>query len=115
VERDGAGGRADQRLQVHERAGDLGRHAGLRPGEQRERERGAGERERDERDHRRGGRGRGRRALDYDREREYGHAARRELNGGDPCGVAAVQEPRLGDDEAGRAGHGREHQQVAGE
>ena len=55
LEHDDAGERADQRLEVHERARELRGHARLRPGEQPEGERGAGQREREHGDDRAGG------------------------------------------------------------
>ena len=90
VERDDAGQRADQRLEVDERARELGGHARLRPGEQPEGERRAGEREREHRDDRAAAAvGAGGAPSNDDRERQRGDAAGGELDRGDRGGVAA--------------------------
>jgi hypothetical protein len=115
AEDDGAGGRADERFQVHERAGDLGRHPGLAVGEQR----GRGERAQQ---HQPGGgqpraraTGGGRGPLGDDGHGKGGEGRREELHGGHGDRVAAGQQPRLGHGERGREGQRRQDQPVAGE
>jgi hypothetical protein len=115
IERDHAAERADERLEVDERARELRGHLHLRPCEQPERDQRAGQPEPDRRGDRTArGRRRGRALGDH------GHGQRRErcgaeLDGGHRAGIAAREQPRLGDDQPRGAGDRREHEQIAGE
>jgi hypothetical protein len=99
VERDRAGEGADERLEVHERARQLGRHARLRPGEEPEGEHGAREREGEHGEHGGGGLGRRRGALQEQGQRQRDEAAGAELDCGDGRRIAAGEQPWLRDDE----------------
>ena len=96
VERDRAGEGADERLEVHERARELGGHARLRPREQPEGEHGAGERERQHGDDGAGGGGRRRGAFQDHGERQRGEAAGAELDRGHGRRIAAREQVGLG-------------------
>ena len=115
VERDRAGEGADERLEVHERARELGGHARLRPREQPEREHGAGERERQHGDDGAGGGGRRRGALQDHGERQRGQAAGAELDRGHSRRIAAREQVGLGHDERGRHRDREQDEQVADE
>jgi hypothetical protein len=110
----GAGGRADQRFQVHEGAGDLGRDAGLAVGEQRggcqrARQRQAGDGQQDPRAGRRDG-GEG---LGGGGHRQGGERGREELHGGHGDRVAAGEQAGLGHGEGGREQQGGQDKAVA--
>jgi fermentation-respiration switch protein FrsA (DUF1100 family) len=100
VERDRAGQRADERLEVHERARELGGDARLGPGEEPERQQRAAEREGEDREDHVGGPRSGRPALERDRQQQRLEAAGAELDGGHRGRVAVREERGLGDDEA---------------
>jgi hypothetical protein len=115
AEDDGAGGRADERLQVQERAGDLGGCPRLPVGEER------GRRERAQQRQSRGGQhaaraaDRGRHALGDGGDREGGDGGREELHRGHGDRVAAGQQTGLRHGEPGRDHHRRQDQAVAGD
>ena len=103
MERHGARERADQRLEVDERAGHRSGHARLRPGEQPERQRGAGQRQCEHGDDRLGAGRRRRCALEHERDGQRREAAGAELHGGHGGRVAAGEQTGLEDDEDRRA------------
>jgi hypothetical protein len=115
AEGDDAGGRADERFQVHERAGDLGGDPRLPVGEERERRQRAQERQSG------GGQqaGRaacdGRHALGDDGDRQGGERRREELDRAHGDRVAAGQQAGLRHGQRGRERHRRQHQAIAGE
>lgn len=115
AEGDGAGGRADQRLQVHEGAGDLGRDPGLAVGEQGGRRQRARERQPG------GGRqhahaaGDGWPALGEGGHGEGGQGRGHELDRRHGDRVAAGEQAGLGHGEGGREEQRRQDQAVAGE
>jgi hypothetical protein len=110
-----AGGRADERFQVHERAGDLGRDPRLPVREERERRKRARERQSDggQQDARAAGRSRG--ALGDRGDGQGGERRREELHGGHGDRVAAGQQPGLRHGERSRGDQRRQDQAVAGE
>jgi Lrp/AsnC family leucine-responsive transcriptional regulator len=115
AERDGPRERADERLQVHERAGQRSRHACLRPREQPEGGECAEDREAGDRGD---GRGRGRRrrhALRRQRDRQRDQRGAAELDRGHGRRVAAGEQLRLDHDERRRSDHGRQHERIARE
>jgi hypothetical protein len=115
VEGDNSGQRADERLEVDERARELRRHADLRPREQPERDQRAGHGQPEHGGDGTGG-DRGRRSAigeHGDRERRERRGA--ELDGGDRAGILSREQPRLGHDQHRRARDRREHEQIAGE
>jgi hypothetical protein len=115
AEDDGAGGRTDERFQVHERAGDLGGDPRLPVREERER------RERPQQRQPGGGQqaaraaGGGRYALGDGGDREGGERRREELDRAHGDRVAAGQQARLRHGQRGREHHRRQHQAIAGE
>jgi hypothetical protein len=115
AEQDDPGHGADQRLDVDEGPGHLGRNPALPVGEQGERRQRAGRGERGGDQHRAGGVRHGRQALGRGRERQRGERGPQELHGGDRDRVAAAQEPGLGHGERGRQQERHEHQPVATE
>jgi hypothetical protein len=110
-----AGDGADQRLEVEERPGDLGRHPALPEGEQRERHQRAERRQRADGQDRAGAGRDGRCALRDQGEGQGGHRGRQELHGGDRDRVAAGQQPDLRDGERSPDEQGDQHQPVAGQ
>jgi hypothetical protein len=93
---------ADQRLQVEERPGDLGRHAALAEREQGERQQRPGQCQRDDRQHdARAGRP-GRRTLAHRGDRQRAQRRAQERHGSDRDRVAAGQQPALGHRDHGR-------------
>jgi hypothetical protein len=94
--------RADQRLEVEEGSGQLGRDAALPVGEQGERDQRAAQGQRHRGDDRaRPVRG-GRQAFGHGRVQQRGQRRPQELHGGDRDRVAPVQEPGLAHGERGR-------------
>jgi hypothetical protein len=115
AEDDGAGGGADERFQVHERAGDLGGDPRLPVGEERERRECPQERQSGGGQHAaRAARG-GRHALGDGGDREGGERRREELHRGHGDRVAAGQQTGLRHGERGRDQHRRQHQAIADE
>jgi hypothetical protein len=115
AEHDRAGGGTDQRLQVHEGAGGLGRDPGLALGEQGVGAQGAqqGQAGGGHQGHPRAA-GDRRRALGERGHRQGGHGRGQELHGRHGHRVAALEEARLGDRERGREPERRQDQAVAG-
>ena len=113
AEREHARGHADDRLEVDERARQLGVHARLAVGVERERDQRADAHERAQRDRllrRRRAHGQRRRQRGQQREQPGGG----HLHGGHGDRVAALEQPALDHDQR-RAQHGRgEHERVAG-
>jgi hypothetical protein len=115
AEGDGAGGRADQRFQVQERAGDLGGDPGLPVGEQRERRQRAQQRQRGGGQQGARSSGGGRRALGDGGDRQGGQRRRQQLHRGHRDRVAAGQQAGLRHRERRRQGQRHQDQPVAGE
>jgi hypothetical protein len=112
AERDHAGQRADQRLEVEEGPGQLGRDAALPEGEQGERRQRAGQGQGHRGDDR-AGRVRDRRqALGHTRVHQRGQGRPEELHGGDRDRVTSLQQPGLADGERGRDQQRDQHQPV---
>jgi hypothetical protein len=115
AEGDDAGGRADERFQVHERAGDLGGDPRLPIREERERRQRAQERQ--------PGGGQqaaraacgGRHALGDGDDRQRGERRREELDRAHGDRVAAGQQASLRHGQRGRERHGPQHQAIAGQ
>ena len=114
AERDDAAERPHQRLEVDERARELGRHAGLGPREQPERGQRAGQPQPRHRRDGTGCRGRRRSPLGDDRHGQRCERGGAELHGRHGTRVAARQQPRLEHDQRRGARDRPEHQQVAG-
>jgi hypothetical protein len=115
AEDDGAGGRADERFQVHEPAGDLGGDPRLPVGEERERRERAEQRQPGGGQQAAGVAGGDRHALGDGGDREGGEGRREELDRAHGDRVAAVQQADLRHGERGRERHRRQHQAIAGE
>jgi hypothetical protein len=111
----GAGGRADQRLQVQERAGDLGGDPGLAGGEQRERRQRAQQRQPGGGQQRVRAGGDGRYALGHGGDGQGGQRRRQELHRGHGDRVAAGQQAGLRHGERRREAQRHQHQGVAAE
>jgi hypothetical protein len=115
AEDDHAGGHADQRLQVQEGAGDIGRDSCLAVGEERERRQRAHQRQSG------GGHqgvraaGGGRHPLGDGRDGQGGERRREELGCGHRDRVAAGQQTGLGHGERRREGQRHQDQAVAGQ
>jgi len=115
LERDHSRKRADERLEVDERACELRGDARLGPREQPERRQRAGQAEPDDRSDRAGRRRRRRSPFGDRRHRQRRERSGAELHGRHRAGVAPREQPRLKHDQRRGAGDRREHQQVARE
>jgi hypothetical protein len=104
---------ADQRLQIDEGPGELGRDTRLPKGEEDEGQERAREGERECGGQRRGPGQRRGQALEGQGDRQSDDRPRPELHGRDRRRIATGEQPRLSHDESGGAGHGEHHEQVA--
>jgi hypothetical protein len=93
---------ADQRLEVEERAGDLGGDLALPECEQGERQQRAARGQRDDHQHRASAMRDGRCALGEGSDRQRAKRGAEELHGGDRDRVAAGQQTALGHGDGGR-------------
>jgi hypothetical protein len=93
---------ADQRLEVEERAGDLGGDLALPECEQGERQQRAARGQRDDHQHRASATRQGWRALGEGSDRQRAQRGAEELHGGDRDRVAAGQQTPLGHGDRGR-------------
>jgi hypothetical protein len=113
TEREPAHGRADDGLEVDERARQLGRNPSLSEREQPERQQRPDCGQRAEREHRGGVRRGRRRPIHQHGDRERDEGTRCELHRGHGRRVASREQPRLAHDEPGRQDDRGEHQAVA--